>query len=94
MMSKRPAEGSPAEEATESPAFEKREDATPAVPGNDSSTKGFEGFANKEAPTGKALFHAKHSARPAGSPPRGTAPVTTKRTPSTTKRSFIKKIGD
>ena len=94
MMNKRLAEGSPAEEATESPAFEKKEDARPAVPGNDSSTKGFEGFANKEEATGKALFHSKHKAQAAGSQGRGTAPVTAKRKPSVTKRSYLKKIGD
>jgi len=36
-----------------------------SVPGTNSPTKGFEGFANKEAPTGKTIFHAKHRVRPA-----------------------------
>jgi hypothetical protein len=71
-------------------------DARPAVPGNDSSTSGFEGFANKEESTGKSLFHAKHSVQAAGTPAKTAPPgfSVSKRAGKSTPASFVKKIGD
>lgn len=67
----------------------------PAVPGNDKSTSGFEGFANKEEGTGKSLFHAKHSVQPAGDQPAAIQGfAVNKRKGGKTSAAFVKKIGD
>lgn len=66
----------------------------PAVPGNDSSAEGFEGFANKGESTGKAIFHPKHSVQAAGSPPAKIQGFGKNRKGAKTTKSFVKSIGD
>jgi hypothetical protein len=69
----------------------------PAVPGNDSSAKGFEGFANKEESTGKSIFHAKHSVQSVSTTSPAADNTTfrvNKRKGANTPASFLESIGD
>jgi hypothetical protein len=68
------------------------------IPGQDPSGSEFEGFANKAAALGEPIFAAKNE--PQAAPGNGSLPPGqkeadgTKRTPSVTKRPYLKTIGD